>query len=89
MPVADTLVHNQVSVGTSATEIARERTGRRSITIKNLHASTTLYVGGSGVSSSNGMEVKAGESIQLTTTAAAYGIAASGSVTAAYVEVSD
>lgn len=79
----------QVAASTSAQNIAA-RDVRRGIVIRNLDASITIYLSGSGlVTSSNGMPLKAGESIAIDTAATIYYIAASGTPTIAYLETYD
>ena len=76
---------DQEALSTSAEELLPARTQTYRTTIKNLDSSITVYVGHSdAVSSSNGMPLRAGESISLYTTAAIYMIAASGTPTVAY-----
>jgi len=84
----DTLAHNQVTVTNSATQIVAARTTRaRVVTIINTHATDTLYVGGSGVTTGNGFPLVAGASKVWTNTAAIYGIrGSSNNITAAYDE---
>jgi len=76
----------QVSVGTLATIIVASNSSRRSVIIRNQGA-TDMYIGNSGVTTSNGLLIKAGESIFLDrNTAAIYGIVSSGSTTAGYLQ---
>lgn len=81
------------SVDTTAggTQIVAARNSRRYVIIKNTHASITIYVGSSDetVASTLGMELKAGESMTLHTTAALKALAASSSVTVKTTEVYD
>jgi len=80
------LAHGQVSVGTSATQIKAANTSRKAITIKNI-GSETVYLGNSGVTTANGFPLEPGEGFgPLRTTAAIYGIVASGSGKVAYWE---
>jgi len=76
----------QVSVGNSATLIIAAGT-RQGVIVKNPSSSTTLYVGGSGVTTSNGQIVLPGEAITLPVTSAVYGVIASGSQTVSFLEV--
>jgi hypothetical protein len=78
---------NQVSVTTAATLIAAARSGRQSIVI-TLTAATVLYIGGSGVTTANGLYVAGvvGQTITLDTAAAVYGIVGAGTLTVSYLE---
>lgn len=79
----------QATASTSAASIAA-RPDRRGIVIRNLDAAITIYVSGAPlVSSSNGMPLKAGESISIDTAAAVFYVAASGSPVIAYLETYD
>lgn len=80
----------QVSVGSTATLIKAATAGRRSITIVN-HGTTPVYLGGSGVTTANGVLLPGteGASLTLCHTAAVYGITASGTQTVSYSEESD
>ncbi|WP_420140148.1 hypothetical protein [Sphingomonas sp.] len=81
-----TIATNQVAVTTSATQVVPARAGRQSITISSTSA-VVFYLGGSGVTTSNGLYVagSAGASITLATSAAVYAIGAS-AVTLSYIE---
>lgn len=71
---------SQATLSTSAQQILSTRTTRRSATIKNLDGAIKVYIGhSSAVTSSNGMELKAGESWSVDTQAPLWAIAASGS----------
>lgn len=84
-----TLANGQVATsGTAGTLVAANLT-RRSVTVKNLDTTITVYIGVATVSAANGMPLKAGESISVDTTALIQVIAASGTPTVAYLEVSD
>lgn len=72
-----------LSVTAEALLPARAQTYRT--TIKNIDASITVYVGyDENVSSSNGMPLRAGESISVFTSAAIWMVAASGTPSVAY-----
>lgn len=80
----------QSVIGTGATSIVGARTGaagigRVSVTIYN-NGSATVFVGGSGVTTNTGLPLLPGGSITIATTAAVYGIVASGTVSCAYLE---
>lgn len=82
-----TIATGQVSVTNAATLIAAARSGRGRITITTT-AATVLYVGKSDVSTITGLyiEAAAGASLTLDTSAAVYGIVASGTLTVSYLE---
>lgn len=76
------------ALATSAAEEIAARVNRREVIIKNIDSTITTYVGfDSNLTTSNGMELLAGESISLKTNAAIYGIAASGTPAWRYVEL--
>lgn len=86
---AATLATNQVSVAATAggTVIAALRAGRNAITIIN-GGSTAVYIGVSGVSTTTGALLPgvAGAALTIPTTAAVYGITASGTQTVSFLE---
>lgn len=77
------------TIDTSAVLIADSRATRRSITVQNVHASNDLYVGSdSSVTSSNGVKVKAAESLRFDDySGAVYGIGSAASTDVRYFEV--
>lgn len=81
--------NGQVTTSTTAGTAVAARATRRGVTIKNLDATITVYVGIATVSATNGMELKAGESIPLDTTALIQVIAASGTPKIAFIETYD
>jgi hypothetical protein len=81
---------SQASIGTAATLIVAARTGaagtgRIAVTLYNA-GSATVYFGASGVTTSTGMPLPAGASATISTQAAIYGIAASGTQTIGVME---
>jgi hypothetical protein len=70
----DTLVTGDpVSAANSATtQLAAANTGRREIMMVNVHASSTIYIGGAGATAGQGIPVLAGQSLTLTTSAAIF-----------------
>jgi hypothetical protein len=73
---------SQASIGATASPIATARTGvagtgRISVTLYNA-GSATVYFGPSGVTTATGMPLIAGAAVTISTQAAIYGIAASG-----------
>ena len=92
-PVATTetyssLATGQVSVASLATQIVPARAGRKEVTIVN-HATTAVYIGGSGITATTGLLLAGvqGEGITITGGAAIYAITASGSETVSFLEV--
>ena len=84
------LATNQISVATTSTLIVAARTGapgtgRVAVTILNSGAATVFY-GVSGLTTANGSILPAGAAVTLNTTAAVYGIVATGTVTVSYTE---
>lgn len=80
----------QVSVGTTATLIVAARTAR-AIEIVSIPPSSTLYVGGSGVTTSTGFQIVNGStssgSYQVPSAAALYGVVATGTLTVSQQEI--
>jgi hypothetical protein len=65
-----------VSVGTSAVLLSGASGPRERLIVQNLHASQILYVGGSDVTTSNGIRIAAGEAREFENlVGAVYGIA--------------
>ena len=89
-PGADNIATNQVSITSAATAIVAARSTRRSVLIIN-HGTTDVYIGGAAVTTSTGILLAGteGAAIGIGTTAAVYGIVASGSQTVSYIEVYD
>jgi hypothetical protein len=84
------LDNNQATAGSASGQIVGARDTRRSVTVRNTHGTDSCYIGQSGVSSSNGFLLKAGESISIDSTAAVHGIrAGSTNVTICYLETFD
>ena len=78
------------SVGTSATQIVAARagaigTGRIAVMLYN-NGSQAVFIGGSGVTSATGLPLGPGGSLTLNTTAAVYGVTASGTVNVGALE---
>lgn len=84
----DNIATSQVSVAATATLIAALRSGRRSITVEQL-GTTAVYLGGSGVTTANGVLLAGtvGSSVTMNFTGALYGITASGTQTVAEFEI--
>lgn len=78
----------QVSVTGSATLIAAARSTRVSVMVTQLASGTDIYIGASGVATNTGTLLPGikGASITIPTTAAIYGIVASGSANVSVIE---
>jgi hypothetical protein len=80
---------NQVSVGTTATLIiaaTKPNTSRQSVTIYNT-SGATVFVGGSGVTTTTGHGIVAGGSLTLPVSGPVYGVVASSTSTVSYIEI--
>lgn len=85
---SDSFGTNQVSVASTATQIVAARASRRSLLIVN-HGTTDVYIGGSGVTTANGVLLKgtAGTGITIPTNAEVYAIVGSGTQTVSFIEI--
>lgn len=85
---ASNLANAQVT-GTTAgtTALVAARATRRSVTIKNISAANTAWIGVATVTSANGMPLYPGESIALDFTGALEMIDTGGAVVVAYADV--
>lgn len=81
---SDSISTGQVAVTTSATQVVPARTGRVKTTLTPT-SSTVFYVGGSGVSATNGLYVPAGASVTLDTSAAIFAVG-SAALTVSFIE---
>jgi len=84
------LATSQASIGTTAAQIVAARngapgTGRIAVTLYNFSSATVFY-GASGVTATTGFPLPAGAAATINTTAALYGIAASGTQTIGVME---
>lgn len=87
---------NNVSVGTTATELCGTNPKRRRLYIKNVHSSKA-YIGPSGVTTSNGFHVDADETIVISNDSpsdcsaknAFYAVLSSGTGTVSIMEITD
>lgn len=61
------LASSQTTVGTSASKlsVADDNTSGESVVVRNRHATASIYLGGSAVTTANGFEVLPGESVTL------------------------
>jgi len=85
-----TVLSTSVTIGDSATLIpSSDLANRKSMTIRN-NGSNTIFIGGSGVSTSNGFPIKVNESmdIDLDDASALYGIVATGNEDLRILEIS-
>lgn len=97
MPVADripedvvNLANGQATAGAASGVLVAARVTRRSVSVRNLHATESIYIGTGTVSAANGFLLKAGESIPIYATVAINGIrAGTVDVTVAYLEEYD
>jgi hypothetical protein len=76
----------QVSIGVTATLVISANT-RQGVLITNPSSTVTVYIGGSGVTTSNGQELLPGCSITMPVVSAIYGIVATSTQTVSYLEV--
>jgi hypothetical protein len=79
----------QVALSTTAAVAVALASTRNRATFKNLDGSATIYLGGSNVSTSNGMPLLPGESFTAQSTAAVYAVASAGTPTVAVFEEYD
>ena len=84
------LATSHASIAATASQIVAARTGapgtgRIAVTLYNA-GSATVYFGPSGVTTSTGMPLPAGATVTISTQAAVYGIAASGTQTIGIME---
>lgn len=87
-PLRDSVVGTAVNVSVGTTAIpSTALTGRKSMSIKNV-TSTTAYIGGINVSSTNGFTLEQSESYDLdvTATVAIYGVSQIGTATLRIME---
>jgi hypothetical protein len=70
----DTLTTGDPVSATDAanTQLAAANAARREIMMVNVHASSTIYIGGTGATAGQGIPVLAGQSLTLTTSAAIF-----------------
>jgi len=81
-----TMNYGNITVTTSATLIKATNASRKSIVIRN-YGSAALFIGGNNsVTTANGFEVPASQSIYIKDTDEVYGIVASGTLDVRYLE---
>lgn len=88
-PGAANYANGQVATSTAAGTLVAARPTRRSVLIRNVDATISVWIGAATVTAANGMLLKAGESVTVDTTALIQVIAASGTPTVAYLETYD
>lgn len=86
---ADVIATGQVALSTSAASVVAANSSRHAVTVKNIDASISIYVGVAGVTSSTGYLLKAGESVRIQTGAAVFAVAASGTPVVVFVSESN
>lgn len=84
------LANGQATAGAASGQLVPARSTRRSVTVRNIHASESCYIGTGTVSAANGFLLKAGESISIDCVGVVNAIrAGSADVTVAYLESYD
>jgi hypothetical protein len=84
------MASGQATAGAASGLLVAARTTRRSVSVRNLHATEFCYIGYGTVSAANGFLLKAGESISIDCVGAVNGIrAGSENVTVCYLETYD
>lgn len=84
-----TIATGQAALSTTAAQVIAANTARHTVLVRNNDASISIYVGASGVTSATGLLLKAGESVEITTTAAVFAVSASGTPTVSYFAEND
>jgi hypothetical protein len=77
----------QVSIGTGATQIIAANATRAGVLVSNPSSTVSVYLGGSGVTTSTGQILSPGNSITLPVSSAIYGVVATSTQTVSYVEL--
>ena len=85
---AGTILTNQITITTTATQIVASRIGRRAVILASL-GSNPLYIGAAGVTTSTGMLLPQGTMppLAVPATSAIYGIMSSGTQVVSVLEV--
>ncbi len=86
---AANMANGQITATTTPATLVAARPTRRSVTIKNINTSISVYVGLATVSSSNGMLLRSGESISIDYVGLIQVVAGSNSPNVSYVETYD
>jgi hypothetical protein len=84
------MANNQATAGAASAQLVAARATRRSVTVRNIHATESCYIGYGTVSAANGFLLKAGESISVDCVGAINGLrAGSEDVKICYLETYD
>lgn len=88
--VGTTIAHGSASVTTTAAQLLATDTGRRSVIVQNL-GTDDIWLGGTGITVTNGLRVSPGQAATLDKApiAAIYAIATSGTQSVSYITESD
>ncbi len=86
---AANMANGQISATTTPATLVAARPTRRSVTIKNINTSISVYVGLDTVSSANGMLLRSGESISVDYVGLIQVVAGSNSPNVSYIETYD
>lgn len=86
---AANMANGQIATSTAAATLVAARATRRSVVIKNMDATITVYVGVATVTAANGLPLLAGESVSIDWVGLIQVIAASGTPSVAYCETFD
>ncbi len=86
---AANMANGQIAATTTPATLVAARPTRRSVTIKNINTSISVYVGLATVSSANGMLLRSGESISVDYVGLIQVVAGSNSPNVSYIETYD
>ncbi len=86
---AANMANGQITATTTPATLVAARPTRRSVTIKNINTSISVYVGLATVSSANGMLLRSGESISVDYVGLIQVVAGSNSPNVSYIETYD
>jgi hypothetical protein len=86
--MATNLTTGQATIGTTAASLVAARTLRRSVTVRNTHATNVLFLGkDSAVTTANGLAVPAGQAVDLDYDGQVFAIASAVSTTVSFAEL--
>lgn len=85
---ASAVATNQVDCSTTAEEVVSARGTRNNLLLVN-QGGVEVYIGGSAVTTSTGIKLGVGASLNIQTTAAIFGVTKMGSATIHYIEEYD
>jgi hypothetical protein len=83
--MAGTVAVARATITTSSTQIVAARAGRHRLIVKNTGANP-IFIGPTGVTTANGWSLAAGQTLEMETTAALFGVVAASTETAATIE---